>query len=132
MKKEIELVLNFINKTKHYFDEKMFIIIANKLLKKEKLIGHIEIDFSIVDEKTIIDLNNKFMKNNKPTDVLSFPIKGKKDLSNSIGPLLLGEIVISYPQAKVQAGQREVKTEEEVEFLFVHGLKHLLGHHHKE
>jgi probable rRNA maturation factor len=44
----------------------------------------------------------------------------------------LGEVVVSYPQAKRQAIQARHPVAQEVETLVVHGVLHLLGYDHAE
>ena len=44
------------------------------------------------DNKNIKKLNSRFRKKNKPTDILSFPLKKKIDRNN----FYLGDIIISY------------------------------------
>ena len=68
-------------------------------------------------------LNNKFRKVNKPTDVLSFPLKIKKK-SNTY----LGDIAISYEIVN----KRSVKSsfDYELDKMWIHGYLHLSGHNH--
>ncbi len=44
----------------------------------------------------------------------------------------LGEVIVSYPQAKRQAEERGVRLEHELALLVVHGVLHLTGHDHLE
>jgi probable rRNA maturation factor len=44
----------------------------------------------------------------------------------------LGEVVISYPTARVQADGAGHSIEKELELLLTHGVLHLLGHDHEE
>jgi probable rRNA maturation factor len=43
-------------------------------------------------------------------------------------PRHLGDIVLSYPRAAMQAEERELPLHEELDRLLVHGLLHLLGY----
>ena len=45
-------------------------------------------------------------------------------------PSPLGEVIVSYPQAKRQAEERGVRLEHELALLVVHGVLHLAGHDH--
>ena len=45
---------------------------------------------------------------------------------------LLGEILISLDQAKLQAEEYKHSLHREICFLFIHGLLHLLGYDHIE
>jgi len=42
----------------------------------------------------------------------------------------LGEIFISYPEAKRKAKEFNISIEKELTLLFIHGLLHLLGYDH--
>ena len=70
------------------------------------------------------NLNFKFRKKNKITDVLSFPIKikGKKRI-------YVGDIAVSYEIIK----KRSKKTNFYLEFdkMWIHGYLHLIGYDHK-
>lgn len=80
----------------------------------------LELHFCEDDE--IQDLNKNYRQKDKVTDVLSFNLED---------PTLLGQIVISVPQAARQAEQIGQSLDEELKFLFVHGFLHLLGYDHE-
>jgi probable rRNA maturation factor len=96
-----------------------------------------ELGVVITGQEKIEELNRNFLGHDHPTDVLSvslvdnpseviFPVPNDDDL------LHLGEVVISYPQAVVQAGEREHPVKREMATLLVHGILHLLGYDHAE
>lgn len=87
-----------------------------------------EITLAFVGQKKIQTLNAKYLKTNKATDVLSFPI-GEKGPD---GKYYLGDIVISVPQAFNQCFRKSHGLEREVELLVIHGFLHLLGYDHFE
>ena len=68
-------------------------------------------------------LNNKFRKVNKPTDVLSFPLKIKTK-SN----IYLGDIAISYEL--VNKRSKKSLFDYELDKMWIHGYLHLSGHDH--
>jgi len=72
-------------------------------------------------------LNLKFLGEDRPTDVLSFP-SGEPDPHT--GRLYLGDIAISYPQAATAAAAGGHPVKAELQLLIVHGVLHLLGHDH--
>lgn len=76
----------------------------------------------IAGDDAVRDLNRRFRRQNKTTDVLSFPAAG--------GPLL-GDVAISYAQARVQAREFGHTIETEVKILMLHGVLHLLGFDHE-
>ncbi len=87
------------------------------------------VDVLMTTNHIIQSYNLKYLNHDYPTDVLSFPLGidtvGKKDKK-----ILLGQIVISYQQAFLQAKKYGHTKERELSFLFVHGLLHLLGYNH--
>ncbi len=85
-----------------------------------------EVTLAFVNNKTIQELNNKFLKKNVPTDVLSFPV-GEKGAD---GKYYLGDIIISVPKAMDQAGNQGHDLEREMGILTIHGFLHLLGYEH--
>lgn len=88
-----------------------------------------EISFSFVDDKTIQQLNKQYRYKDKPTDVLSFSL-GEGEFGN-INPDVLGDIVISVETAAANASKNSVSLKEEIDFLIIHGLLHLLGYNHE-
>ena len=79
-----------------------------------------EISILLTDNEEIQELNRQYRGKNKPTDVLSFPTEGFDHLP-------LGDIAISIPYAQMQANERNIRLEEELAFLAIHGALHLLG-----
>jgi probable rRNA maturation factor len=85
-----------------------------------------EVTLAFVGTKAIRTLNRKFMKKDRPTDVLSFPL-GKRGAD---GRFYLGDIVISVPVAFRQARKKGHGLERELKLLAIHGFLHLLGFDH--
>ena len=84
-------------------------------------------------------LNAQWRNKDRPTDVLSFPQYEVAELQamdrqarkGSIPPWVLGDVVISLDQARLQATERGVDLASELERLFIHGVVHLLGYDHE-
>lgn len=96
-----------------------------------RLVDHYHLDdpdvtLAFVNNKTIQELNYKFLNKNAPTDVLSFPV-GEKGAD---GKYYMGDIIISVPKAHEQAKEQEHNLEREMEILTIHGFLHLLGYEH--
>ncbi len=74
------------------------------------------------------------MEEDRPTDVLSFPMVGPLPTVGFVtapdGKKHLGEVIVSFPQAVLQAEEHGHPVEREVSILVVHGLLHLLGYDH--
>ena len=98
-----------------------------KILSKTSLFKGKNYEFSILltNDKEMKNLNYKFRKKNKTTDVLSFPIKIKNKRV-----LYIGDIAISYEIIK----ERSKKTNFSLEFdkVWIHGYLHLIGYDHKK
>ena len=97
-----------------------------------------EVSITVVDEKTIRELNREQRNIDSVTDVLSFPMlyfdeNGDiTDCDYEMGGdrLLLGDIVICAPRAKKQAEEFGHSFLREMAFLTVHSMLHLLGYDH--
>ncbi|MEN6560191.1 MAG: rRNA maturation RNase YbeY [Acidobacteriota bacterium] len=85
-----------------------------------------EVTLVFVGERAIRTLNRKWMKKDRPTDVLSFPL-GEKAPD---GKYYLGDIVVSAPVAARQARAKGWPLERELRMLVIHGFLHLLGYDH--
>jgi probable rRNA maturation factor len=85
-----------------------------------------EVTLVFVNNKTIQELNYKFLNKNAPTDVLSFPV-GEKGAD---GKYYMGDIIISAQKAHDQAQEQKHSVEREMEILTIHGFLHLLGYEH--
>lgn len=82
---------------------------------------------TLVGDAEIHRLNREYRGVDKPTDVLSFSYFGE---SKFPGDDVIGEIVLSVPTAKKQAKDHQKTLNEELQFLFIHGLLHVLGFDH--
>jgi len=134
--KNLKFKINFINHSKAKLSKKYFIEIANNFFKLKNISGIFELDLEIVDKDFIKKINKKYLKTNTVTDVLSFPIHDKNRLKKILtgsnnSPVLLGQIVICYPQAEIEAKEKKISLKSEIEFLFIHGMKHIIGIHHR-
>jgi probable rRNA maturation factor len=97
----------------------------------------IEISLLITDDRSIHKLNSQYRKKNQPTDVLSFSMN-EGQFKNSEETFMtppdeinhIGEIIISYETAKVQAREYRHTVKTEMFNLILHGILHLLGYDH--
>ena len=70
-------------------------------------------------------LNNKFRKKNKPTDVLSFPIKNLINNKNYIGDIAISYEIINKRSKNLKLFYIEFDK------IWIHGYLHLIGYDHK-
>jgi len=98
--------------------------------KKYKFLNK-KISFTVLlsNNKNIKKLNKNFRKNNKSTDILSFPLNEKIRITKNT---YLGDIVISYNFIDKPRSQNLKMFKEKVIKIFIHGFLHLLGFDHKK
>ncbi len=95
--------------------------VAEKVLDRENRKGN-ELSVALVGEGRIKELNKRYRKKNRVTDVLAF--------SNSeVG---LGEIVICLREVKKNAKKYNSAFKKELARVLIHGLLHLLGYDHEK
>ena len=99
---------------------------------RERGVSDAKVGVVVIGDRKMKELNEKYLGKEGTTDVLSFSlIEDEGEFVDADDELLdLGEVVVSWPQAMKQALSRQVKIDEEIEFLVQHGLLHLLGIHH--
>ena len=89
---------------------------------------NLEVSILLTDKKNMKQLNKKFRKISKDTDVLSFPNYEKIFFSKNsqIKNLYLGDLAFSYDYIKKQ------KTDflAYINKIFIHGCLHLIGYEH--
>jgi probable rRNA maturation factor len=114
--------------------------IVKQVLAAEKTSENTELGVLITTQENIHELNRAYRGKDKPTDVLSFfMIEGEKPqddpeifITAPDNIRHLGEVIISYPQALLQARERKHTVKEEITILLIHGVLHLLGYDHEE
>ena len=104
---------------------------AKAALEYEKVTFVPEISVTFTDNEGIRELNAAHRNIDRPTDVLSFPLFEKEDLTDATDGDALGDIVISLERAREQANEYGHSFEREVAFLTVHSMLHLLGYDHE-
>jgi len=126
----MKLVLDITADSRYQFDRKRVRAALEKVLKEQGVLGTVKISLSVVGDRKIRELEQKYFHQDIVTDVLSFPLEEGDSMPEDEDGLNLGDIVVCYPQAKRQALQWNRLIDEEIEFLACHGLLHLLGIHH--
>jgi probable rRNA maturation factor len=91
-------------------------------------LGKSELSIVLTGDDQIQKLNKLYRAKDRPTDVLAFamregPFKG-------VAGDLLGDVVVSVPRARHQAGERGVPIMAEITMLVAHGILHLIGWDH--
>lgn len=115
-------------------DVKRVLAVATLMLG-ELGIADAELSVLLTDDAHIHQLNREWRQQDKPTDVLAFPIderagRAAHEASTGGRDVVLGDVVISLDTAARQARSRKRELFEEVRFLLAHGLLHLIGFDH--
>jgi probable rRNA maturation factor len=87
-----------------------------------------EISILFVDDQQIKALNKQYFQRDRPTNVISFPMAHGE--FSEVNPQLLGDVIISVETAIKEARESGLSFEEEVTFLLIHGILHLMGYDH--
>lgn len=85
-----------------------------------------QLSIRIVDEAESQALNKQYRDQDKPTNVLSFPLNMPED----IGMYMLGDLVICAPVVEREAKQQHKAIKEHWAHMVIHGMLHLQGYDH--
>ncbi len=111
--------------------------IAKRVLVAADAGSAVEMGLVMASQERIQGLNRDYLGKNEPTDVIAFSmLPGEEAPSLFVPPpdgvQHLGEVIISYPQAVIQADERGHSIEKEITILIIHGILHLLGYEDKK
>jgi probable rRNA maturation factor len=103
--------------------------IGNFLLRLEGQSLECEVSIILVDNSYIQELNLTYRGYDSPTDVLSFNLQD--NITDEDEDRILGDVVVSVEKAEEQAKTYGHTLRQEIAFLSVHGILHLLGYDHE-
>ncbi len=120
--------------------------VCRAVLEEVKCPYEVQVSLVITDNAGIRELNRQCRGIDRETDVLSFPNldfehEGEFQVEDSrkadyfdpdSGELILGDIMISVDQAKLQAKEYGHSLRREFAFLVAHSMFHLCGYDHME
>ncbi|GAB3763050.1 rRNA maturation RNase YbeY [Microlunatus parietis] len=106
--------------------------LARYALDELRIHPQAELSILLVDTDAMSAYHRKYMGEDGPTDVLSFPMDELRPPADDEEPPdgLLGDIVLCPEVTSRQAAEHGRTPEAEAEYLLVHGLLHLLGYDH--
>jgi probable rRNA maturation factor len=133
----------FVNLQKRYVVRTASLWGFVRSLKRRLQLANREFNVCFVDDNAIRHLNLAYRDKNKPTDVLSFawdepagafppapPVpSGRGDHSGLKN--FLGDVVISVETAQRNAAAEGHSTLDEIRWLILHGVLHMLGYDHE-
>jgi probable rRNA maturation factor len=104
---------------------------ADKVCKYLEL-KKITLNLILCDNEVIHAINRDYRKKDKPTDVISFSYRENPFPKISNRCEELGDIYISLEKAAEDAAVFGISLEEEIRWLEVHGILHLVGYDHEK
>jgi probable rRNA maturation factor len=110
--------------------------VARRVIQAEGLVGRLRLDVQILDDAGLRAVNREHRGIDAATDVLSFPLLdelqqgGREFAIPPDEPRLLGDVLISFERAVLQAAEFGHSVERELCYLLAHGVLHLLGYDH--
>ena len=123
------MTVELVNRSGALIPEKEITSLINYGITYMELNPECEVSMSFIDVQEMEELHIKWMQEDGPTDVLSFPM----DMPEKKGDVVtLGDIVIAPAVAAAQAARAGHSSEQEMYILATHGLLHILGYDHAD
>ena len=88
-----------------------------------------ELSLTFVDNAGIANINRQYLGRNYPTNVIAFSMNEGE--FGDVNPDILGDIIISTETALRDAEAGDLSLEDELDYLIIHGVLHLLGYDHE-
>ena len=110
------------NLTTNSVDEEFLKRCAKIVIEGEKIEKEPELSIALVGQGRMREINKRYRKKNRVTDVLAFSDK----------ELGLGEIIICIREVKKNAKKYNTSFEKELAKVLIHGILHLLGYDHEK
>lgn len=94
----------------------------------------VEVAVRLTDDDDVRTLNAQYRQQDRPTNVLSFPMV-QPDLLDGLsngddGEVLLGDIVLAFETCTAEAAAKGITVADHARHLIAHGMLHLLGLDH--
>ena len=118
----------FENRQKQKVDLRRLRASLKKILA-ELACSDADVSVIFVSDEEIRGLNRKYLARDRATNVISFSMREGEFFD--VNPSLLGDIVISVDTALRDAEREGIPLEDEMTYLMIHGVLHLLGYDHE-
>ena len=119
-----------------YKNEKLKVTQAVKIFSENfKISRNFHFTVHSLNESESKKLNQKTFNVNKPTDVLSFPLYNNIDSINQLDQSMyedMGDMFICRNVIKKNAEIYDKDFVEELQYIVIHGLLHLIGYSHEK
>ena len=96
---------------------------AEAALAQEGAVGK-GVTVLLTDDETVRDLNARFRRHDKPTNVLSFPAPANPER-------FLGDVALAFGVCAREAAEQGKPLGHHLQHLVAHGVLHLLGYDHE-
>jgi len=124
----------FFDKVEISKKKEIRLIVRNTLnfgVKELKIKRNFYISVLLTNNQKIKEINLRYRKINKPTNVLSFDQNEKRILDNQSFFMILGDIVVSIEKIMTESLEQGKTFKQHLTHMLIHGLLHLTGHSHK-
>ena len=119
-----------------YKNEKLKVTQAVKIFSENfKISRNFHFTVRSLNESESKKLNQKTFNTNKPTDVLSFPLYNDIEAINQLDKSMsedMGDMFICRNVIKKNAEIYDKDFVEELQYIVIHGLLHLIGYSHEK
>ena len=119
-----------------YKNEKLKVTQAVKIFSENfKISRNFHFTVHSLNESESKKLNQKTFNKNKPTDVLSFPLYSDIEAINQLDESMhedMGDMFICRNVIKKNAEIYDKDFVEELQYIVIHGLLHLIGYSHEK
>jgi len=119
-----------------YKNEKLKVTQAVKIFSENfKISRNFHFTVHSLNESESKKLNQKTFNTNKPTDVLSFPLYNDIEAINELDKSMsedMGDMFICRNVIKKNAEIYDKDFVEELQYIVIHGLLHLIGYSHEK
>ena len=119
-----------------YKNEKLKVTQAVKIFSENfKISRNFHFTVHSLNESESKKLNQKTFNKNKPTDVLSFPLYNDIEAINQLNESMhedMGDMFICRNVIKKNAEIYDKDFVEELQYIVIHGLLHLIGYSHEK
>jgi probable rRNA maturation factor len=117
------------NRQKKIRVDRRSVRLAMSKIMKDLNCSDMLISLLFVDDNEITEINRRYLNRDYPTNVLAFPLAAGE--FGNINPNILGDIVISVDTAYKDACESGIELNDELAFLMIHGVLHLLNYDHE-
>ncbi|WP_259115665.1 rRNA maturation RNase YbeY [Candidatus Karelsulcia muelleri] len=107
-----------------YFSKWIFFVVSKEKEKENKFKFIKELNFIFCNDQYLININNKYLKKNYYTDVITFDNSEDKNID--------GDIFISIKRIKYNSLNFKKSFYDELKRVIIHAVLHLLGYKDKK